>query len=125
MDSRKIYKTLLRISTQLRSCHWNTRSIATHHYGDMALEIDSKIDEFVESFQGKTGDLMLSPGGKSINIEVFAEELSVDMISEMIYALEDALILIRAEVKDYTEIEDIVNDIRNTLNTLQFHLNLS
>jgi len=130
MNRRKIYKSLLSISTQLKSCHWDTRSLVNHHYGDVASEIDDKIDEFVESCQGKYGELMLKPGDEPIEIKIYSEELSVDMVSEMVTALNETLSSIRADLSldrddgDPSDLEDIINDIRNILNTLRFHLSL-
>ena len=122
MKGEDIYLTLMSISVQLRSNHWFTTKHLHHHYGDIAGAIDDKIDEFVESYQGKFETKMVN---EPLKINVYSDELSINMVSEMTEGLNNVLDALKAGAVDNSELEDIINDIRNELNTLKFHLSLN
>lgn len=62
-------KQFLQMQSQLKICHWQTKTYARHMaFGDTYDELDSLIDNFIESSMGKYGRFELTTESKTIEI---------------------------------------------------------
>jgi len=93
---------LLTLQNQMRVFHWQTQhkvgSFAQHTaFGTAYEELDEKIDDFIEVYQGKNGVIMASGGtfnlalhNLSDNAEEFVDEYVSYLVEYVPQSLEDA-----------------------------------
>jgi hypothetical protein len=80
---------MLTIRNQIKIYHWQTKKFSRHKAtDDLTAALDTKIDEFIESYMGRYGSVMIED---SIKLHNFNETDATKFIKEEIAYLQDDL----------------------------------
>ena len=117
----------LTIQNQFRVMHWQTQkkigSFAAHNaFGTAYEELDEKIDDFIETYQGKRGVIMGKDGGFIVKLHNL-DNNPVAIVDEMIRFLIDAV----PQALDEREDSDLLNirdEMLGILNQTKYRLDL-
>lgn len=117
----------LTIQNQFRVMHWQTQkkigSFAAHTaFGTAYEELDDKIDDFIETYQGKRGVIMGKDGGFIVNLHNL-DNNPVAVVDEMIRFLIDSVPQALDERED-TDLLNIRDEMLGILNQTKYRLDL-
>ena len=114
--------TLLELQNQLRICHWQTDSFASHKaLGNAYEKFDELIDSFVEEFMGKYGKIR-GENGFNINLKNIDEVNINTVINTAIEFLSKQLPSVLQE--EDTNLFNIRDEMLSTLEKLKYLLTL-
>jgi hypothetical protein len=117
----------LTIQNQFRVMHWQTQkkigSFAAHNaFGTAYEELDEKIDDFIETYQGKRGVIMGKDGGFIVKLHNL-DDNPVAVVDEMIRFLIDTVPQALDERED-TDLLNIRDEMLGILNQTKYRLDL-
>ena len=117
---------LLTLQNQMRVFHWQTQhkvgSFAQHNaFGTAYEELDGKIDDFIEIYQGKNGAIMASGGTFNITLHNLSDNAE-DFVDEYISYLVEYVPQSLEEVD--TDLLNIRDEMLGILNQTKYRLKL-
>lgn len=117
---------LLTLQNQMRVFHWQTQhkvgSFAQHNaFGTAYEELDEKIDDFIEIYQGKNGAIMASGGTFNLTLHNLSDNAE-DFVDEYISYLVEYVPQSLQEVD--TDLLNIRDEMLGILNQTKYRLKL-
>ena len=119
----EIVITLVQIQTQFRVLHWQTTSFSRHTaYGNIYVELEGNIDDFVEILMGKQGRFDLPEQGADIklfNLKSLEINSFIGTILEFLLGLSEKL-----DPKKDSDLLNLRDEIMANINQLKYLLTL-
>jgi hypothetical protein len=120
-----LFRNLTGASLQFQIFHWNTSSEILHRYLDGFIpEFQELVDEYIESWQGLYSMFMVSHrhGMEAVTMTFDMSEATPSKVQAYLVKLNDFIRSIVPNKDDAQELDDILLDMLNKLNTLSFHI---
>jgi hypothetical protein len=119
----EIVITLVQIQAQFRVLHWQTTSFSRHKaYGNIYVELEGNIDDFVEILMGKQGRFNLPEQGADIklfNLKSLEINSFIGTILEFLLGLSEKL-----DPKKDSDLLNLRDEIMANINQLKYLLTL-
>jgi len=112
----KLITNFLKIQSQLKVFHWQTKSYAEHKaFGKLYENLDELFDTFIEVYMGKYGTI-LAKEEFEIEVENYSEEYSREFMENTIrYFMEEVSKGLDGDDRDLLNIcDEIVAEINKT-----------
>lgn len=121
---KKIVVKVLQLQAQMRILHWQTTSYAEHKaFGKFYDATDDLIDKLVEVIQGKYGRIFLG-GLDSIPVSDYSNlKLNVFLMDMETFFTSEIFLCGLDKARD-SEVDNILEEIREALSTLKYLLTL-
>ena len=116
-----VISPLVQFQQQIRIFHWQTDSYAEHKaFGKTYEELDSLIDEFIETFMGVFGRSKPTTTFQ-ITLKPLSDRNVVDIvISDFVNYLDD----LSSDIKNHTDLLNLRDSLRGEVNKLRYLLSL-
>jgi hypothetical protein len=120
----KVILNLMKLQTQLRVLHWQTKSFAEHQaFGQAYDSLDDLIDGMVEVYQGKHGRIVY-PEGASLDIFNYGSLKVTSVLDEVTGYLSTTFNENIDEGTD-TDLLNIRDEVLHNLNKLKYLVTLA
>lgn len=106
----------------IQSYHWQTKSYSEHEsLGEYYTNFNKLNDEFVETYQGKTGERIKFSAELRPGILNYAD---VEIVKSEVQKTADRINQMAKEVNGQIDLESILEDMLLATNQLLYHLSL-